>query len=214
MGMVALRRGIGSAFVVISGQYGDVRRFAQEHGISRQWVYREAKQVTVTLEGTQTRQEIDRLKTEVAQLRQQVTQRQAQLAQAVVLDDDKQAEVACVGQACGVTLPQCRALLEVLIAKPLSVASLGRRTQPALRALKTLGVSQPQASIQRWAWSWGDRVSPVGTIDNSPPLQQWVRWRRQRESPVGTTERGCVSRPYGTTSQHIGDQATAEAVGY
>ena len=131
MGRLALHRRIDSAFVVTSGQYGDVRRFAQEQGVSRQWVYREAKQVTLTLEGTQTRREINRLKSEVAQLQQQVTHLQAQLAQAVVLDDDKQAEVACVGQACGVTLPQCRALLEVLIAKPLSVASLGRRTHAA-----------------------------------------------------------------------------------
>jgi hypothetical protein len=131
MGMVAFHRRIGSAFVVTAGQYGDVGRFAQEQGVSRQWVYREAKQVMVTLAGTQTRQEIDRLKTEVAQLRQQVTRQQAQLAQAVVLDDDKQAEVACVGQACGVTLSQSHALLAVLIAKPLSVASLGRRTHAA-----------------------------------------------------------------------------------
>lgn len=131
MGMVALRRRIGSAFVVTSGQYGTVRRFAQEHGISRQRVYREAKQVTVTLEGTQTRQEIDRLKSEVAQVRQQVTDLQAQLAQAVVLDDTKQAEVACVGQACGVTLSQCHTLLKVLISMPLSVASLGRRAHEA-----------------------------------------------------------------------------------
>jgi hypothetical protein len=131
MGMVALHRRIGSAFVVTSGQYGDVGRFAQQQGISRQRVYREAKQVTATLAGTQTRQEIDHLKTEVTQLRQQVAHLQAQLAQAVVLDDDKQAEVACVGQACGVTLSQCRALLKVLIAKPLSVATLGRRTHEA-----------------------------------------------------------------------------------
>jgi len=131
MGMVALRRRIGSAFVVTWGQYGAVRRFAQEHGISRQWVYREAKQVTVTLEGTQVRQETERLKTELAQLRQQVTHLQAQLARAVVLDDDKQSEVASVAQACGVTLPQCHTLLKVLISKPLSVASLGRRTHAA-----------------------------------------------------------------------------------
>ena len=43
MGMVALRRRIGSAFVVTLGRYGDVQRFAQAQGISRQWVYREAK---------------------------------------------------------------------------------------------------------------------------------------------------------------------------
>lgn len=132
MGMVALRRRIGSAFVVVWGEYGDVRQFAQAQGISRQWVYREAKQVTVTLEGTQTRQEIERFESEVVQLRRQVTQLQEQLAQSVVLDDEKQTQVACVAQACGVTLPQCHTLLDVLIpGKVLSVASLGRRTYEA-----------------------------------------------------------------------------------
>jgi len=132
MGMVALRRGIGSAFVVTWGQYGEVSQFAREQGVSRQWVYREAKQVAVALEGTQTRQQIERLEAEVSQWRQQVTQLQQQISQAVVLDDEKQTEFACVAQACGVTLPQCHTLLEVLIpGKALSVASLGRRTHAA-----------------------------------------------------------------------------------
>lgn len=129
MGMVALRRGIGSAFVVTWGQYGEVSQFAREQGVSRQWVYREAKQVAVALEGRQTRQQIERLEAEVSQWRQQVTQLQQQISQAVVLDDEKQTEFACVAQACGVTLPQCHTLLEVLLpGKALSVASLGRRT--------------------------------------------------------------------------------------
>jgi len=130
MGMVARDRRIGSAFVVCLGRYGDVVRFAREQGVSRQWVYREAEQVAQTLEGAQTRQKIERLEAEVMQLRQQLAQLQQQLSQAVVLDDAKQTEFACVGQACGVTLPQCHTLLEVLIAdRALSVASLGRRTQ-------------------------------------------------------------------------------------
>ena len=130
MGMVAPDRRIGSANVVHFGQYGDVVRFAREQGISRQWVYGEAAQVTRTLEGTQQRQQIECLKAELVQLRQQVAQLQQQLSQAVVLDDDKQTEFACVAQACGVTLPQCHTLLQVLIAdQALSVASLGRRTQ-------------------------------------------------------------------------------------
>jgi hypothetical protein len=130
MGMVALRRGIGSAFVVTWGQYGDVSQFAAAQGVSRQLVYREAKQVAVTLEGTQARQKIERLEAEVSQLRHEARQLQEQLAQAVVLDEEKQAEFACVGQACGVTLPQCHTLLEVLIpGQALSRASLGRRTQ-------------------------------------------------------------------------------------
>lgn len=132
MGMVALSRRIGSAFVVTWGGYGQVSEFAQALGISRQYVYREAKQVSAILEGSQTRARIERLESEVADLRAEVAQRREQLARAVVLDDEKQTEFACVAQACGVTLPQCHMLLEVLIAdQALSVASLGRRTQAA-----------------------------------------------------------------------------------
>jgi hypothetical protein len=130
MGMVAPHRGIGSAFFVCFGQYGDVSRFAQEQGISRQWVYREAQQVTATLEGTRVRQEIESFQAEVTALRQQVAELQGRLDMAVVIDEEKQAEFAGVGQSCGVTLSQCHTLLDVLIpGKPLSTASLGRRTQ-------------------------------------------------------------------------------------
>ena len=133
MGMVAHRRRIGSAFFVVWGEYGDVSRFAQEQGVSRQYVYREAAQVAATLDGTHARSQIEQLQIEVAQLREQVGQLQQRLSQAVVLDDEMQTKFACVGQGCGVTLPQCHTLLQVLIAgktdKTLSVASLGRRTQ-------------------------------------------------------------------------------------
>jgi hypothetical protein len=131
MGMVAPYRGIGSAFFVCFGKYGDVCRFAQEQGVSRQWVYREARQVAATLAGEGReglRQEIQRLHGEVALLRAQLTQTQTLLDQSVLVDAAKQAEFACVGQACGVTLAQGRTLLRTLICKPLSVAALGRAT--------------------------------------------------------------------------------------
>jgi hypothetical protein len=132
MGMVAPRRRIGSAFFVYFGQYGDVSRFAQQQGVSRQWVYREAQQVTATLEATSTRQENESLQAEVTALRQQVAEQQRRLDVAVVIDEEKQAEFACVGQGCGVTLSACHNLLDVLIPdKPLSVPTLGRRTQTA-----------------------------------------------------------------------------------
>jgi hypothetical protein len=132
MGMVALRRGIGSAYFVNCGRYGDVSRFAQAQGVSRQWVYREAKQVTAIVEGTRTQQEMDRLRAEIVVAREEITRLQQRLALAVVLDDAKQTEIACVGQACGVTLTQCRTLLNVLIpGKALSVPTLGRRTHAA-----------------------------------------------------------------------------------
>ncbi|MBV8092681.1 MAG: hypothetical protein JOY66_10720 [Acetobacteraceae bacterium] len=130
MGMVATRRRIGSAYVVGCGRYGEVSRFAREQGVSRQWVYREAEQVSATLAGTRTRQHIERLQAEVADLRGQVAHLEQRLSSAVVVDDEKQTECACVAQACGVTLAQCRTLLQVLIpGKTLSVPSLGRRTQ-------------------------------------------------------------------------------------
>jgi hypothetical protein len=132
MGMVALQRRIGSAYFVNCGRYGDVSQFAHEQGVSRQWVYREAKQVAVVLEGTHTQQEMDRLRSENTALREQVTQLQQRLSLAVVLDDEKQSEFASAGQACGVTLPQCHTLMDVLIpGKALSVPSLGRRTHAA-----------------------------------------------------------------------------------
>jgi hypothetical protein len=132
MGMVAINRRIGSAFFVVCGRYGDVSQFAQEQGISRQYVYREAKRVTASIEGTICRQRITELEAEAAKWRQQAEELQHRLAMAVVIDPEKQAEFATVGQASGVTLPQCRTLLEVLIRdETLSVATLGRRTQAA-----------------------------------------------------------------------------------
>src|SRR5438128_7147065 len=130
--MVALRRRIGSAFFVAWGQYGEVTHFAQEKGVSRQRVYREAKQVAVILEGSHTRQQIDRLQAENTALRNEVAHLQRQLAVAVVLDEDKQAEFATVGQGGGVTLPQCHMLLDVLIpGQAFTVPTLSRRTQAA-----------------------------------------------------------------------------------
>jgi hypothetical protein len=61
-----------------------------------------------------------------------VAELEARLAEAVVLDRDKQAEVACVGQARGVSLADVQALLEVLRpGQVASIATLGRCTQAA-----------------------------------------------------------------------------------
>ena len=128
MGMVARRRRIASAFFVGFGRYGDVNRFAKAQGVSRQLVYRDAEQVSTALDGTCTREVIASLNTEIAGLRQKVANLEGRVELAVVVDKEKQAEFASVGQACGVTLLQCRTLLKVLIAHPLSVPSLGRAT--------------------------------------------------------------------------------------
>lgn len=134
MSMVALPRMIGSAFFVVLGKFGQVSEFAREQGVSRQSVYRDAQRVQETLDGASVRAQLERLQTENAALRDQVAQQKQRLDVAVVLDDEKQAELASVGQACGVTLPQCQTLLEVLIpGQSPSIATLGRRTQASGR---------------------------------------------------------------------------------
>jgi hypothetical protein len=130
MAMVAPQQRIASAQVVLQGRYGDVSRYAQQRGVCRQWVYREAAWVQEVL--TPSPEECQRLRTQVRQMQQRQAEVERRLARAVVIDDDKQAEVATVGQARGVTLRDCRALLAVLIpGQVLSVATLGRRTQAA-----------------------------------------------------------------------------------
>jgi len=130
MGMVAPEQRIASAFFVLFGKYGDVMRYAQQRGVCRQWIYRESTALRNAL--ATARQENQTLREQLRQERQQRIELETQLAKSVVIDAQKQEEVACVGQARGVTLRDCRELLEVLIpGQTLSVAELGRRTQAA-----------------------------------------------------------------------------------
>jgi hypothetical protein len=130
MGIVAPTQRIASAFFVLHGRHGDVSRYARQRGVCRQRIYREASRLQQALAAQQ--REVQRLRLQVRQARQEAAQLQRRLARAVVLDADKQAELASVGQAWGVTLRDCRELLEVLIpGRALSVASLGRRTRAA-----------------------------------------------------------------------------------
>jgi hypothetical protein len=130
--MVAPPQRIASAFVVCFGNYGDVTRSAQERGVCRQSIYREAATVLIALQGTAQQQEIAGLRQQVQELEQCRSERDQHLALSVILDHDKQAEFATVAQAIGVSLPDARTLLEVLLpGKIPSVATLGRWTQAA-----------------------------------------------------------------------------------
>jgi hypothetical protein len=128
MGMVAAPQRIASAFFVVFGNYGDVRRYAQERGVCRQWIYREANWLRDSLATSQ--EKIDALEQRVRDLEQHKLALEQRLALAVVLDEEKQAQLAAVSQANGVSLPILWILLDVLIpGQQLSVASLGRRTK-------------------------------------------------------------------------------------
>jgi hypothetical protein len=134
MSIVGLPQRLVSVFTAPFGKYGDVTRDARDRGVCRQWIYREAADVRAPLDDSPGRQENARLRQRVGQLEDQVAASTRRLAAAVVLDADKQAEFASVGQALGVSLPECRQLLEVLRpGQPLSVATLGRRTKAAAR---------------------------------------------------------------------------------
>jgi len=121
---------LGCAAAVLFGRYGDVTRFAQLHDLCRQAVYRHSDAVLEDLEGQ--RQEILRLRQQLDQCQARCHALQRRLANAVLLDDDRQAEFAAVAQAEGVSLPVARRLLQVALGtRTPSVAKLGRRTKTA-----------------------------------------------------------------------------------
>lgn len=130
MGMVATERRIASAFYVFLGKYGDVRRHAQEQGICRQFVYREAQRLRDLPAATQ--QQLHALQQRVVELEQAQVVLEQRLARSVEIDDQKQAEFAIEGQARGVGLASSRGLLEVLIpGQARSVSTLGRWVKAA-----------------------------------------------------------------------------------
>jgi hypothetical protein len=143
MGMVAPQQRIASAFVVIFGQHGSVTRYAEERGVCRQWVYREADWLQKRLAD---HEEIPRLRQQIRELTEQSITFEQRLAKSVVIDEEKQAELASVCQAIGVSLTACWLLLDVLIpGQQQSVATLGRRTQAAgKRAGELLAVLDEQ----------------------------------------------------------------------
>ena len=169
---------IASAYFVIFGRYGDVTRHAQARGLSRQWIYREAKAIQHALLNQQ--QQILDLGAQLAQTRQQLAAQQKRLSVAVVLDADKQAELASRGQARGVSLADCWALVDVLIpGKGLSVATLGRRTQAAGKRAGTLLKVFDEFTKERVRDAAGDEIyvsDPVRMVVEQESLC-WVSGR-------------------------------------
>ena len=99
-------------------------------------MYRQAHQLQEAL--ARERLLRQQLQQQLEPLQQQVADLLRQRAHPVVLEDDNQAEFATVGQARGVSLPDCRVLLGVLLpdcpgrpSRVRRVATLGRRTQEA-----------------------------------------------------------------------------------
>src|SRR3954471_7330837 len=130
--MPTIPQRIASAFAVLCGRYGDITRMAQDRQQSRQSLYREAQQTIDAVDGTATQPHIAELQQQITGLRNQVHQLQRRLEQAVEMTAEKQAEVASVAQAEGVSLPVARRILQVLLPpKARSVPTLGRATAEA-----------------------------------------------------------------------------------
>src|SRR5262245_45310111 len=140
---------IANAAAVLHGPHGQVTQRASQLGLSRQALYRDAQAVLHTLDGHDSRQQLQQLRDQVPALRGRVAELQELLADAFLLDDDRFAAFASTAQAEGVSLPVCRRLLAVLMDKPVaneptqkrhppSVAQLGRMTQAAGRRCAAL----------------------------------------------------------------------------
>src|SRR5258708_38259601 len=97
--MVASQQRIASAYFVVFGNYGDVSRYAQERGVCRQWVYREAEWVQEHLQETQ--QENHRLRQRVRELIQCQSDLEERLALAGGVGKGKKEEVGRVGRGNG-----------------------------------------------------------------------------------------------------------------
>jgi hypothetical protein len=196
MGRIAPQQRIASAYAVFHGRHGAVSRHAQQRGVCRQWVYREAAWVQDVL--TRQREEREHLRAQVRQLPQRQTEWEQRLARAVVLDADKQAEVASVGQARGVTLRDCRELLEVLIpGRVLGVATLGRRTQAAGTRAGQLLEALDEAARQRVCEVAADEIyvkDPV-LMMVEPEGLCWLGGRLSAEVSGGAWEREFAGLP-------------------
>jgi hypothetical protein len=130
--MSTIPQRIASAFTILFGRYGDVTGMARDRQQSRQSLYREAEHVLDAVDGTTARDRVHALEQQVARLQDRVQELQARLEHAVEMTPEKQAEVACVAQAEGVSLPVARRLLPVLLPpKARSVPTLGRATAEA-----------------------------------------------------------------------------------
>jgi hypothetical protein len=157
--MPTIPQRIAGAFAVLFGQYGDVTKMARDREQSRQSLYREAAQVIDAVDGSAAQARVADLERQVTQLRAQVQDLRERLGRAVELTPEKQAELACVAQAEGVSLPVARRLLRVLLPpKTRSVPTLGRATAEAGRRAGRLLEVLDEAARPRVAQATADEI--------------------------------------------------------
>jgi hypothetical protein len=141
---------LASASAVFLGQHGDVTRQAQQRGLSRQCLYRQADGALRDLDPTPHQQQLALLHQQLSQLRLRLRTLQDAQRLCVLIGADLQAHFAACAQAEGVSLPVARRLLAVLLGDHTpSVAQLGRFSRcAALRAAPLLEVFDELARPQ------------------------------------------------------------------
>jgi len=123
---------IACAAATLFGRYGAVTRIAHEHGLCRQSVYRQTDAVLDGLDAQIHHQETLLLRQQLEQALRRCDDLQRRLEDAIILDQDCQAEFAATAQAIGVSLPAAHRLLHVILReRSPSVAKLGRLTKAA-----------------------------------------------------------------------------------
>jgi hypothetical protein len=162
--MPTIPQRIASAFVVLFGRYGDVTNLARDRERSRQSLYREAAQTIDAVDGTAAQARVAELEQQVARLHSQVLDLRRRLGRSVEMTPEKQAEVACVAQAEGVSLPVARRILQVLLpTKTRSVPALGRATAEAGRRAGPLLEALDEAARPRVAQATADEIFSDGS---------------------------------------------------
>ena len=157
--MPTIPQRIASAFAVLCGRYGDVTKMARDRRQSRQSLYREADQAIDAVDGAASRARVAELERQVTELRGRVHGLQQRLDRAVELTPEKQAELACMAQAEGVSLPVARRLLQVLLPpKARSVPTLGRAAAAAGRRAGRLLEVLDEAARPRVAQATADEI--------------------------------------------------------
>jgi hypothetical protein len=130
---------VACASVLFFGKHGDVTQAAEERGVSRQRLYREADSVVTELDTHPLQQENAALRQQLAEVQAELDRVRSSLSNAIVITPQKQAEFACTAQAEGVSLPVANRLFAVVCKKKIpSVAKLGRFSHEAGEKAKQL----------------------------------------------------------------------------
>jgi hypothetical protein len=162
--MSTIPQRIAGAFTILFGRYGDVTGMARDRRQSRQSLYREAEHVIDAVDGTAARDRVHALEQQVTRLQARVQDLQARLERSVEMTPEKQAEMACVAQAEGVSLPVAHRLLRVLLPpKTRSVPTLGRATAEAGRHAGRLLEVLDEAARPRVAQAAADEIFSGGS---------------------------------------------------